>query len=153
VRFMDESWKTISGYEISNFGRVKNPKGHLITGWLRNGYRTITINQIGKCYVHRLVAESFCEGYFEGALVDHIDGDRLNNHFTNLRWVTRSENYKPPTKSYKRLSKYQVSLILNLHDYGLNRSEISKVIWTDRRNVSRILNGRNWSEYTGISNE
>lgn len=150
---MDEFWKTFGGYEISNFGRVRNPKGHFIKPWLRNGYETVSINKIGKCYVHRLVAESFCEGYFDGALVDHIDGNRLNNHFTNLRWVNRAENHRPPSKSYKRLGAYQVSLILSLYDYGLNRTEISGIIGTDRRNVSKILNGRTWSEYTGISNE
>ena len=29
---------------------------------------------------------------FDGAVVDHIDRDSTNNHPSNLRWVTRSEN-------------------------------------------------------------
>lgn len=34
--------------------------------------------------------------YFEGAEIDHIDTDRLNNHPSNLRWVTRKENLNNP---------------------------------------------------------
>ena len=46
-----------------------------------------------KYYVHRTVGKLFCEGcLFEGALIDHIDHDPENNHYSNLRWVTRSQN-------------------------------------------------------------
>lgn len=34
--------------------------------------------------------------YFEGAEIDHIDGDKLNNHPSNLRWVTHKENMNNP---------------------------------------------------------
>lgn len=34
--------------------------------------------------------------YFEGAEIDHIDTDRLNNHPFNLRWVTQVDNLRNP---------------------------------------------------------
>ena len=34
--------------------------------------------------------------YFEGAEIDHIDGDKLNNHPSNLRWVNHKENMNNP---------------------------------------------------------
>lgn len=44
--------------------------------------------------VHVLVAHAFVEEYgIEGrTMVDHKDGDRTNNHYSNLRWVTPQEN-------------------------------------------------------------
>ena len=33
--------------------------------------------------------------------VDHIDGNKLNNNLTNLRFVTRSENMKNAYKNNK----------------------------------------------------
>ena len=42
--------------------------------------------------VHRLVAQSFVGELFEGAQVDHIDGDHGNNHWTNLRILTSREH-------------------------------------------------------------
>ncbi len=47
--------------------------------------------------IHRLVAKYFVDGYFDGAVVNHIDGDETNNHCTNLEWVTQKENIN---KSY-----------------------------------------------------
>ena len=42
--------------------------------------------------VHRLVAKAYIYNPENKPEVDHIDRDRVNNHVSNLRWVTRSEN-------------------------------------------------------------
>lgn len=45
-------------------------------------------------HVHRLVAESFIEKPESdiSLVVNHIDGNKENNHYTNLEWVTQKEN-------------------------------------------------------------
>lgn len=58
------------------------------------GYMIVKIPGFKKMvYVHRLVAEAFF-GYQEGKVVDHKDGNKLNNSKDNLRWVDYSENSK-----------------------------------------------------------
>lgn len=42
--------------------------------------------------VHQLVAECYIGPCPEGKEVDHIDNDKLNNHYTNLQYLTRQEN-------------------------------------------------------------
>ena len=43
--------------------------------------------------------------YFEGAEIDHIDTDRLNNHPSNLRWVDRyGQMNNPLTKEHSSQS-------------------------------------------------
>ena len=42
--------------------------------------------------VHRLVAEAFVGGYFDGAVVNHIDGNNRNNNASNLEWTTVKDN-------------------------------------------------------------
>lgn len=64
---------------------INNPKRYL----------QVTVCKDGKqkyLQVHRLVAKYFCDGYFEGAVVNHKDGNIHNNHYTNLEWVTQKEN-------------------------------------------------------------
>ena len=47
--------------------------------------------KVKKVYIHKVVAECWLGEKPEGYEVDHIDRNSLNNHWTNLRYVTRSE--------------------------------------------------------------
>lgn len=107
-----EIWKDIKGfennYQISSNGRVKskarktknqyNNEFIKTTGtYTLSGYEVHNLYIDGKyktVSVHRLVAEHFVDGYFDGAVVNHIDGDKTNNISSNLEWCTRSENQK-----------------------------------------------------------
>ena len=70
-------------------GRILKP--HFDT----NGYLNIAVsefNEIKRIGIHRAVALCFCDGYKEGLVVDHIDGNKTNNNYKNLRWVTQKQN-------------------------------------------------------------
>ena len=41
---------------------------------------------------HRVIAITFLQNPENKPVVDHVDGDKTNNHLTNLRWATFSEN-------------------------------------------------------------
>lgn len=101
---MEELWKVIEGtnnsYEISSFGRVRKNGIIYRDGICKStGYHQISIGfTFGRkvCKVHRLVALSFCEvpSNYEELQVNHIDGNKDNNVYTNLEWCTAKENQR-----------------------------------------------------------
>jgi hypothetical protein len=113
-----ETWKDIDGaksYAISNFGRIKRLE-HKVWCELNNsfstysetllkpnnknrkGYNRIKVYYLDgtqkMCSIHRLVAEAFIENPLNLPQVNHKDGKKLNNVWTNLEWVTQSQNIR-----------------------------------------------------------
>lgn len=101
----NEEWKTVEGtqglVEVSSTGRVKilSSRGggpHEYKQWLDNwGYPVVPIKINGKkkiVKVSRLVAKAFVPNPENKPQVNHIDGNKQNNDFTNLEWTTPSEN-------------------------------------------------------------
>ena len=58
-----------------------------------NGYLRTTI-KYKTLSLHRLVAETFVPNPESKPEVHHKDEDKLNNHFSNLQWVTKKEHNK-----------------------------------------------------------
>lgn len=102
-----EEWKMITypnvktgSYQISNHGRINSLIGNQprimkteIDEYER--IQLITINGEKKHFsVHRLVAFEFLPGYGPDKQVNHINGEKLDNHVRNLEWVTLSQNLK-----------------------------------------------------------
>ncbi len=77
---------------VTKEGKVIKKDGNPYKTFINNnGYECLKITR--KHYlIHRLVAKEYCIGYSEGLVVNHKDGNRLNNHYTNLEWVTTKEN-------------------------------------------------------------
>ena len=98
-----EEWRTMlhpnSGEEapgrmVSSFGRVRSLRGVVHSGYqTKAGYSSTTV--LGqKQTVHRIVLYSFRgpPPSPQHTHVNHIDGNKSNNHVANLEYVTPAEN-------------------------------------------------------------
>lgn len=166
-----EIWKDIAGYsgkyKISSFGRLISVNGkykgeRLLKPCLakKEGYY-ITCLRIngGKEYyrIHRLVAVMFLENNNNLPSVNHKDGNKINNHVSNLEWVTTGENtshafrtgladFKGEKSVNSKLKESDVLLIRDLSNTGLSSSEIASKLnhIVSRRHVTDIINRVNW---------
>ena len=94
----DEEWKEIfwldGNYFVSNYGRVislKWNKPRILKPFCCNGYLYVSIGGHDR-RIHRLVATAFIPNPDGKKLVHHKDGNKQNNHISNLEWATSREN-------------------------------------------------------------
>jgi len=105
-----EQWKDITGwenvYKISDHGNIMSFVNNR-WGLTKNGkiikpqcskhsvhYHIVLSynNKKEQHNLHKLVALYFVPNPENKKYVDHIDGNGLNNHYTNLRWCTGTES-------------------------------------------------------------
>ena len=135
------------------FSHIRNIKlKPRISSW---GYHHITL--AGKTRkVHRLVAEAFLPDFLDKPQVNHIDGNKLNNHISNLEMATSSENLlhafrtglhvslKGENHGSAKLSAVNVIIIKRLLREGRKNSSIAKEFGVNRKTIYDIKSGKTW---------
>lgn len=160
---MKEVWKDVVGYEglykVGNDGNVYSSITNIIMKkTIINTYYAINIKKNKKqkvVTIHRMVGLHFVPGKtIERRVINHKDGNKLNNHYSNLEWCTYSENmfhaYKlgliKPSKGSNhcrsKLSELEVSEIRDRYYlYGEKMIDLSKDYpKISYRSICRIIN-------------
>ena len=162
-----------SNYYVTENGDVINSKTQKTLKPITiSGYYYVSI--LGKKKsIHSLVADAYLvkpEIDFE---INHKDGNRLNNHYTNLEYVShlknmqhayknglisienRKENannarsvYKSKTNRHTaaKLTKEQVLEIKELLKQGVKQEDIAKRYGVSRTPISHINSGKSWKD-------
>lgn len=175
MTYWNENWKDIKfdgindkeRYQISNTGQVrrwveekgewKNLKSSPGKGYLLFSFKSDRDykHRITKP-IHKLVAIGFCDKPSEDhKYVIHLDFNKLNNNFRNLKWVTREEmydhhkknpNYRKGHRNYSKLTETEVIRIkLKLRRGKTKLYKIAKEFGITHTQLNRIRSGENWS--------
>jgi hypothetical protein len=175
----EEVWRDVGEnpmYEVSNLGRARSKDRIVRTARsascmrvkrgvvLRacpnsSGYRTVLLYAAGKPKnrsVHRLVLTAFKGEPPEGAVCNHIDGDKTNNRVENLEWSTPKLNTvhayanglidhcRGDDVGTSKLTTDDVREIRRLSSLGKTQTEIAKSFRICRANVSMIVSRHRW---------
>lgn len=151
-------------YFIEENGQIysKAKKGYITPSYDKDGYLQVLLqkNEGGRnnrvCYrVATLVIYSFIgppPENLKDPTINHIDGDKTNNNYTNLEWIERSVNSKIRFITAKeehngaaKLSCSEVHQICQLlADTDLTVQEIGDKLNVSKSTISNILSGKNW---------
>ena len=143
----DNTWEILkhdSDYEISTQydDKYKYPIRKISSGkymheFINSGYYRL---RIGSKYVkkHRMIALQWIENDSPdtNTVVDHKDRNKLNNHISNLRWVTQQQNRQnqkqPVYQPFEYLKKLppDSELIREYNDYEFDQYYYD--IWNER---------------------
>lgn len=156
----NEIWKPVKGYEglyqVSSLGRLRKVNGVLLKANPKSWYCSVSLmkNNVRKTFkVHRLVALVFVPNPENKPEINHKDGNKQNNHYLNLEWVTRSENQlhairelnantgKGESHGSAKLDKNSVSKIRNSDRPS---KELARVYGVDQSTINRVRRGETW---------
>jgi hypothetical protein len=125
---LEGNWKRIEGYNhylISDDGRVFSEASnkYLSIVTKNNGYKAVNLWMAGKgkmFYVHRLVLFHFSDNEPKET-ANHLDGNKANNHISNLEWCSYLENNLHAIKEGLNVKKNNKSSIkVRQHDLNGN---------------------------------
>lgn len=155
---MIEIWKDIKDYEglyqISNTGKVKSiryNKEIIRKPCLSKGYKMVKLHKNGvyrPVTIHKLVAKYFIPNPVNKPQINHIDGVKENNIYTNLEWCTGSENlihaYKIGLeKGRPKISREQAKAIKEMKGLRSLR-DIGKIFSVSKTTIWKIFNNKRW---------
>lgn len=147
----------LSDYEITPEGTVINKHtGRILKqqfndkGYLRFGIMTDKGRRM--VLVHRIVAQLYVPNPDNKPQVNHIDGNKSNNKYDNLEWVTNQENRDHAMQhglhhtgeqcSWSKLTKEDVIFIRNHPE--MKSSELSKMFNVSVRTISDVRLYKSW---------
>lgn len=141
-------------YQVSTHGRVRQKcTGHILKPFSdRYGYLRLSLGNTDNVYIHRLVCETFYgQPQYGQTQVNHIDGNRQNNHVLNLEWCTPKENIQwgvlngriDPSKGSARAREVNVRpvRIIELNRVFDSVTDCADFLGVQPTNVSRCLVG------------
>lgn len=126
-------------YFINEQGKLYNQKTkHWYKGSISGEYLKYDLVWNNKKYpkfAHRLVAEYYLDNPNNLPVVNHKDGNKLNNNIENLEWVTYSENNY---HAYKfGLKKYTNRMVARIKESELNSPD--KCQWKQYQDTNYYL--------------
>ena len=170
---MIEEWKEYeldfesTGLLVSNKGCVKNLNG--ISRAISDngfGYKNVSVHILNakkakKLYIHRLVATLFLDKPSDDKTqVNHIDGDKSNNHVSNLEWVSPKDNIKHMNENNLNVNRKKLGKTIKLPDDAILNAYLEvKMNWLgiaesarkygmSRTTLSSIMNKRSRRDVT-----
>lgn len=154
-------WMAVTGldgrYEVSSCGKVRSlvrASRLLSPATGRDGYRRVVLywssQEKRSQLVHRLVAQAFIANPSDLPFVNHIDGNKANNHVENLEWCSAAHNIKHAFRSglnprrigernpASKLSDLDRRVIIKLLSTGMSQMQVAELFEVCQQTISKV---------------
>ena len=149
----DEKWEKYGNYLVSSLGRVRHAqKNNILRPSIACGYYKVRLSNNGLVedqFIHKLVWKLFSNYDMpdNNTVIDHIDGNKLNNNINNLRKISLSENVKAALYEQKTNNSAKVVAQYSLEGELLKQypsaAEAARVLNLDSSTITKVCRGKN----------
>lgn len=151
------------GYFISNYGRIKNGHGKILSpNPTKKGYLKAQLwiknKRVKMPFVHRLVAMAFIPNPNNLPQINHKDTVKTNNYVDNLEWCTNQQNanhamdhglmvsfqgerHPRATITLQQAKEIRTAVL----DKTFRRSQLAEKYGVSEHVVKDIRRGKNWN--------
>lgn len=166
----DERIKDVEDFEgrfmITDFGRLFSINGRWKGAKLmqpnigkKEGYYITSLRMKPKrktVRIHQLVGLHFVDNPDNKPQLNHEDGNKLNNHYSNLKWCTGAENIEHAVRTglldmkgekhhHAKLKDDDIQLIFKMRHQRMLMKDIAARFDVSRRTIGDVLNRRLWT--------
>ena len=153
--------KSLSGeYWVSEYGDIVNATtGYKLQPSLNKHGYLVTAQRVSGgngSSVHRIVYSSFLGEIPDGLCINHLDGNKANNHISNLELCTYKENTdhayrlglaegkKGEDNSQAKIKEETVLAAYSMFEKGYSNDQVGSILGITSKHVSLLRNGKRW---------
>ena len=149
----DEIWKSYKNYLISSYGRVRHSvKNNLLRPSIIGGYYKVRLSNNGlveDVLLHKMVWRLFSDYDMpdNNSVIDHIDGNKLNNNINNLRKISKSQNVQAAFYEQKTNASAKEVIQYSLNNEYIatypSAAEAARQLNLDSSTITKVCRGKN----------
>ena len=149
-------------YFVSEDGNVFRNEKQLKPSKDTAGYLGVQISKNGivkRFMIHRMVGECYLDNVNNLPEINHEDGNKLNNRYSNLKWTTSSDNKKhaynnglmmAPKGEKSKVSKLKNEDVIYIRekykprDKQYNKEKLSTMFNISQSTINQIISNKTW---------
>lgn len=119
---------------------------YLLKQFRQRGYPMVAVSGRNN-FVHRIIAKTFLTDFDEGLQVNHIDGNKENNHVDNLEMCDQFYNqwhsvYKLGKRRPNKLSDERILELAKIYSEGKSMSQVANIAGVSKGAIIQLFSRR-----------
>lgn len=130
--------------EVYSYDKRKFLQPHFSGGYIHVCFKFKPGSKSFTTHIHKLVALAFVPNPDNKPIVNHKDGNKLNNHVDNLEWCTYSENNQHAynmflNKAGVHINKVRLMAVGEIKDFSISKAVLGSINRVENKENKKFI--------------